>query len=330
MKEADIRPAALFDRYLALCRSDAKTFFEPSEWEPVGCPACGADGTAAFVKHGFSYRACPECDTLFASPRPTAAALARYYTESPSAKFWATDFYRTTEDARRERMFRPRAQRVRELTAGAGDPDAVVDIGGGYGVFCEEIQKQLPAARVCAIEPSPALGAVCRAKGFTVVPAFLEQVSRADLPLDGGRAVFTSFELFEHLHTPRLFLERCRALMRGEDTLVLTTLSGTGFDIQLLWERAKAVFPPHHLNFLNPWSIERLARDCGFDDVVVTTPGRLDVDIVKNDGSASGASRFLRTAARRAGEGAEAALQGWIQQHRLSSHMMMVARVGER
>ena len=118
MKEAEIRPAALFDRYLDLCRHDAETFFRADEWETVACPACGADGDHVFHKHGFDYRHCAVCATLFASPRPSAAALGRYYTDAPSARFWATDFYRETEDARREKMFRPRAARVREILDG--------------------------------------------------------------------------------------------------------------------------------------------------------------------------------------------------------------------
>ena len=128
---------------------------------------------------------------------------------------------------------------------------------------------------------------------------------------------------------PRAFLQRLRALLRPQDILILTTLSGTGFDIQVLWERAKAVFPPHHLNFLNPWSIERLARECGFKDVSVTTPGKLDVDIVRNHGADSGIGRFLRTIAATTPDVPDAGLQSWIQQARLSSHMMMVARTGE-
>jgi SAM-dependent methyltransferase len=328
MKEADIRPAALFDRYLTLCREDAEHFFRPDEWEEIACPACGDDGERRFVKHGFEYRECPTCDTLFASPRPTPGALGRLYTESASARFWASDFYRQTEDARRELMFKPRAATVRAIAGAAGlaEPAAVVDIGSGYGVFCEEVSKQFPRARVCGIEPSPALAAVCRQKGFDVVPRFVEEVRRDDLPVGPGPVVFTSFELFEHLHGPRRFLEQCRSLLRPGDLLVLTTLSGTGFDIRVLWERAKAVFPPHHLNFFNPWSLERLARACGFSDVTVTTPGRLDVDIVRNTLDGGDEVRFLRTLFRHGDDPARADLQQWLQKHRFSSHMMMVAR----
>jgi 2-polyprenyl-3-methyl-5-hydroxy-6-metoxy-1,4-benzoquinol methylase len=329
MKEADIRPVELFDRYLALCRQDAVHFFRPDEWELVVCPACGAEGHDVFVKHAFHYRVCDLCDTLFASPRPTAAGLARYYTEAESVRFWASDFYRETEHARRERMFRPRAELVvataGRLASGTGI-QAVVDIGAGYGVFCEEIHKVLPAATVCAVEPSPALAAVCRDKGLTVVEAFLEDLRIEDLPPRGGLRVFTSFELFEHLHTPADFLRTVRAQMGPQDLLILSTLSGTGFDIRVLWQESKAIFPPHHLNFLNPWSLSALAARCELDVVEVTTPGKLDVDIVANNLALACDQRFVGTIFRHATDAARQDLQRWLQENNLSSHMMLVAR----
>lgn len=58
---------------------------------------------------------------------------------------------------------------------------------------------------------------------------------------------------------------------------MFTTLSGMGVDIRTLWEEAKPVSPPMHLNFLN-LQLEKV----GFEVVEVTTPGKLDIDIMNN------------------------------------------------
>ena len=71
-------------------------------------------------------------------------------------------------------------------------------------------------------------------------------------------------------------------IMNNGDMLIFTTLSGMGLDIQLLKENSKSVSPPHHLNFLNPKSVSNMLTEVGFSVLEITTPGKLDIDIVRN------------------------------------------------
>ena len=64
---------------------------------------------------------------------------------------------------------------------------------------------------------------------------------------------------------------------------IFTTLSGTGVDISVLRENSKSVSPPHHLNFFNPKSLPILLKTVGFKNVDITTPGKLDIDILKKN-----------------------------------------------
>ena len=57
-----------------------------------------------------------------------------------------------------------------------------------------------------------------------------------------------------------LFLEILFKSMKKGDIFLLTTLNGMGVDIQVLWEYSKSVSPPHHLNFFNPKSIEKILK----------------------------------------------------------------------
>ncbi len=71
--------------------------------------------------------------------------------------------------------------------------------------------------------------------------------------------------------------------MQSEDVLVVTTLSGLGLDIRTLWHHSDYVSPPHHINFLNPASMSKLATHVGLEPLRVFTPCVLDLDIMRNN-----------------------------------------------
>ena len=92
------------------------------------------------MKYGFAYESCPSCHSLFVNPRPVPEAFSRYYTESPSSKYWASTFYKETADARREKLWKPKARLIRDKLAHyGGNHHTIIDIGGGFGIFAEEM-----------------------------------------------------------------------------------------------------------------------------------------------------------------------------------------------
>tara|TARA_X000000368_G_C23036386_1_gene714759 strand:- start:1267 stop:2256 length:990 start_codon:yes stop_codon:yes gene_type:complete len=278
--EEEIRPENVFNEYLKLTAIDIKTYFENALKHDINCPACECVGDFWALKQGFNYNLCPNCQTIYVSPRPEIEAFNAYYTDSPSTKFWATTFYKITEDARREKLWKPKAQLIKKkiLTLSvSGSFEYIIDIGGGYGVFDEEIQKIMSISCV-VIEPSVHLAEICKKKGLPVIEKFMEEIKNKDLP--EGRKCFVSFELFEHLHDPKFFLQMVFNNMNSNDIFIFTTLSGMGIDIQILGEKSKALSPPHHLNFFNPKSVSNLLIKCGFEVISTETPGKLDIDII--------------------------------------------------
>ncbi|MCG3769021.1 MAG: Ubiquinone biosynthesis O-methyltransferase [Nitrosomonadaceae bacterium] len=277
----------------------------------------------AFSKYVFDYETCPTCHTLFVNPRPVESAFSKYYTESPSVKYWASTFYKVTSEARREKLWKPKALLIRDtLTYYDSAGHSIVDIGGGYGLFAEEM-RNLTGRGPLVIEPGPNLAEACRARGLAVIEKFLEQVEPGDLP--PGAKAFVSFELFEHLCDPAIFLRQLMGLMNPGDLFIFTTLSGSGVDIQTLWQDSKSVNPPHHLNFLNPRSVAILLARMGLETLEVTTPGKLDIDILANSLPLI-RDRFWRTFVTSASDTEKAAWQQMISSSGWSSHMMAVCR----
>lgn len=323
MKEEEIRPQKIFDEYLRLAKQDTATYFSDVENVAGTCPACETVGEPTFVKYGFTYETCPNCLSLFVNPRPVVEAFAKYYTESPSSQYWASTFYKETAAARREKLWKPKVRLIREtLEKHAAAHHTLIDIGGGFGLFAEEFRSLCGQAPI-VIEPGPDLAAACREKSLSVIEKFLEEVLATDLP--AGPKAFVSFELFEHLHDPATFLRQLNDLMASGDLFIFTTLSGNGVDIQALWEDSKSVTPPHHLNFLNPRSVGLLLTRLGFENLAVTTPGKLDIDILANNPAAI-KDRFWQTFVASATDAEKASWQEMISANGWSSHMMVVCR----
>jgi hypothetical protein len=145
MKEEDIRPQAIFNEYLKLASEDAVTYFSRAKLVLSACPACGGCGEDAFEKAGFNYQLCNSCQTLFVNPRPVASAFNDYYINSPSSKYWGSSFYYSTAEARREKIWKPKALQIKKIIDERMHEEVtLIDIGGGYGIFSEEISRIIP------------------------------------------------------------------------------------------------------------------------------------------------------------------------------------------
>jgi SAM-dependent methyltransferase len=323
MKETDIRPKDIFEEYLKLAEEDTKTYFSDVGREKILCPACGCDGKFSFSKSGFAYDECQNCLSLYVSPRPPASAFSRYYLESQSSRYWATTFYRETAEARKVQIWRPKARLISEsMEKHSAENHSIVDIGGGYGLFAVEMKK-LAKGDVVVVEPAGHLAEKCREASLEVVEKFLEEIETCDLP--SGPKFYVSFELFEHLHDPLDFLQSLSRIMGMNDYFIFTTLSGTGLDIRVLWEKSKAVSPPHHLNFFNPVAIDMLLEKAGFRCLEVTTPGKLDINILENNIDLV-EDRFWKVFLKFAPEEVKEQWQSLITDTCQSSHMMVTCQ----
>lgn len=324
MKEEDIRKKEVFDEYLRLVQEDIKRLLNPRDFLEAPCPACGLlDFKPAFQKAGFDYVVCENCATLFVNPRPTYQALQQFYSQSISTTFWVKRFFEPVAEVRRKEIFRPRAEAAAEMLRGRENWN-IGDVGAGFGIFLEELKKLEPHHRYVAIEPSHEMADICRAKGFETERTFLEDLDPSRCQFD----LLTVFELTEHLFDAFHFFKKLHQVVKPGGLVVLTTLNGKGFDIQLLWEKSKSVSPPHHLNFFNPKSLQVLLKRTGFETVEISTPGRLDWDIVEGmiRKERVPLGKFWEQFAESGNEKAKSELQEWISRNSLSSHMRCVAR----
>jgi SAM-dependent methyltransferase len=325
MKEEDIRRRQALDHYLQLVAEDCRLWCgDREQFLQVNCPACNSQAyIPEFIKNGFEYVTCSGCRTLFARTRPPLTSLNQFYTQSASSTYWVNEFFKPVAQARREKIFRPRAQFIVERF-GPNRKWLVGDIGAGFGLFLEELRKLWPGSSYIAIEPSTEMADICKRAGFRVEGCLLEDLKR----YGGSFDLLTAFELMEHLYDPHLFLKTAYHLLKPGGWLLLTTLNGEGFDIQVLWEKSKSIYPPCHINFFNPDSLSLLLRSAGLTVIELDTPGKLDWDIVEGIISETdiAAGRFWRLLAEKGSERCKKDLQKWISEYKFSSHLRVLAR----
>jgi len=328
MKEKDIRPANLMLKYAELSAKDAKFFFKGGERSSLLCIGCNSQNTSfQFNKNTFDYVLCDECGSLFQSPRPKIEAFEAFYKDSESSRYWAEVFFPIVSEARREKIFKPRVKRLMSMCDNVNlEVLKLIDVGAGYGVFLDEWRVLNPDTQLLAIEPSFSLAEDCRKKQLKVVESIVEKVDGYDNYAD----LVVCFEVLEHVNSPIEFINVLTKLVRPGGYIFISTLCIDGFDLQVLWDKSSQISPPHHINFHSIKGFKSLFERAGYTDILIETPGQLDVDIVlnfiKNSPDLLEDNRFIKSLID---EDKAEAFQTFLKENNLSSHAWIMAKKPE-
>jgi 2-polyprenyl-3-methyl-5-hydroxy-6-metoxy-1,4-benzoquinol methylase len=326
VKENDIRPENLMADNLSCIEEDrAFLLARKDRWVGVPCPACGADDAAPYgEKDGFGYVLCAACGTVYTSPRPDVRTLHAMYAQSKNYAYWNKHIFPASDAARKERIYAPRAVMLLEHARACGlEGGTFLEVGAGFGSFCEVVRETGFFGRVLAVEPVHELAETCRGKGLETLNMPVEHVEGT-----GFADVVASFEVIEHLFDPSVFLHKAHSLLRAGGMLVLSCPNYKGFDMQVMGLASKS-FDHEHVNYFHPVSLARLLHRTGFDVRTVFTPGRLDASIVRDaveqgEADVSG-SPLLEYVFGDGWEQTGDDFQAFISRYGMSSHMVAVA-----
>ena len=328
MKVNDIRPISLMGPQAKAMQADIDWLIgHADKFVEVDCPAClSSSKTLIYQKYGMQHVQCDECSTQYISPRPPPEVLSQFYLRSENYKYWASHIFPGSENARRNKIFKPRAKMLLDLLQkNRGDNDFMLEVGAAHGMFCEEVQKLGIFKRIAAIEPNEELAERCKALGLETFEGGYEKVEILEKV-----SVIASFEVIEHLYNPSHFVQWCHKSLVKDGYLMLTCPNIVGFDTFLLGKLSDSV-DHEHLNLFTPASLSILLNKNGFQVEKLLTPGELDVDIVKqaledNILSSDTVGDFLTKLLLSSDDTVRNNFQKFLKVSQLSSNMMILGR----
>ena len=327
--ENDIRPRDLIEgQRIAVLSDVGRMLSRCGEFVSVPCPACEfAETKGAFQKYGLNFVTCNSCGTMYINPRPSPEVLEWFYRESENYAYWNLNIFPASEKSRREKIFLPRVDKVLALCMKYGlQRDSLLEVGAAYGTFCEEMKTRGHFRRIIAVEPTPDLAKTCRDKGIETIETPVEKlIIQPDSLFD----VIVSFEVIEHLFSPKALLQNCEKMLNNNGLLVISCPNSQGFDFIVLGSLCDAI-DHEHLNYFNTTSLALLIRSCGFEILEIQTPGMLDAELVRkkilNGEYDISQQHFLKKLLIDDWEKHGKGFQKYLSDSCLSSHLWMVAR----
>jgi len=321
LDEMDVHPPNIYQNFVDICATSAYELLDQSDdfVDLNFCPACNSENIEhAFKKHGYEYCTCLSCSTIFISPRPSQSMLNWYLNESPTAAFRNSDEYWQGMEIRINELINFRARWISELCTrfALNSNGPIVDVETRLIGYLNELER-LNLTPIISAKPLTTLR-----DNFDNTPELVN--------LDNSNArVVTAFDNLEHQINPLDLVQASYNTLSPGGLLIITTRSGSGFDIQVLWEHCSTIFPIEHINLISIEGMKALLKRTGFEIIEISTPGQIDVQMIErvlNEGVDIEIPRFLRYFFTHRDKYAKHRLQQFLQENLLSSYMRVVAR----
>jgi len=298
------------------------------------CPICGNDSFHDLEKFYNTYNVakCNVCSSSYVNPCPSEEALSDYYNNSPCNE--AVGALLVTRVRKKGSPVSDKVLEVVQIIENfliENDSVSILEIACNSGFFLSDLKEELIERnlfdRVTIMGIDVDAGAINNAVDKSIM---LKAISAEDF-LKNNKKQFDlviHFELIEHLPDPSKFASEVHSLLNPGGIHYFHTPNGNGFEniaVGYNVERpiAHAVFPPMHLNVFTLENVVHFALRHGFKVENIQTPGKLDVDIVReSEVNIDNEFSFIKDFS----EEHLAIVQLWLTKLKASSHMRVTLR----
>jgi 2-polyprenyl-3-methyl-5-hydroxy-6-metoxy-1,4-benzoquinol methylase len=331
INQLNIRPKDLHDEYSLLLAKEIKEFFldpnnnglkQDAEVWLNNCPACDSANFKYFLsKSGLQLFTCEQCTLIFMNPRPNENSMSEFFSHSAALNMYS-EMVEKTNAARIQLIFNPLADFIlQEFGEGVGRK--IIEIGSGSGLLLDAITKKNTGWVLKGVEPSERAVEICKNKGLDVFHGSLQEFADSE---EYDLVVF--WAVFDHFFDPYSIIKKAQALLKSGGSVLIGSMNVEGFDSITLGEDNEAFTLPERQNFFGATSMSVMLKRAGFNNVTVTTTGKLDVEIIKKywlGGGKNGRTQFLENLLL-SSNNSGSAFQEFLMKNNLSVHMTVVAK----
>ena len=312
---------------MELTQKDVDAFLiKNTELKECPCPGClSEDSVLAFSKFGLKYVECQKCYTVYISPRPDDRAIHRYYEQASSMIFWRERLSTLTSQKRKEKILAPRFQWVLESTREyLPNAHSLIDIHTNQQGYIEEMQKDTFFDYKILINPFLSLNMEKKNPKIKVLRTSLDEVD-----IKREASVVCIFEALDHTSNVETLFHSVHEMLQDGGLCFITGILISGFDLQVLWDKADNLYPPDRLNVFSVEGLKTLFERCRFECLEFSTPGVLDLEIITKkifQGSQAQLPRFLKYVLKNRDEEIKRSFQKFLQSALLSSYGRILLR----
>ena len=323
LTSSDIIGNDLYQQYVGFLEKDVKEYFSnPDTLVDVDCPGDrDAIGVDVFRKLGLMYQKSNTCKSYYVNPRPKAELLEQFYAESRACQFWREETSQLS-DTQLYYLCGSRVNWIMEcVDEYLSGPISILDYETKYANLIKNLNTEHTFNKVTVFKPK-------LYEHVNLLPnnVFMRN-DRHDI-IDQVDVV-TAFETIERMFDPAIFFSDAARFCRQGGLLLFTTASCTGLEYQVLGEHAPNLNPINRMNLLSVEALTKHVESAGFEILEFSTPGRLDVDIVRKvierDPNLN-IDPFWRYLFESRIEKTWHGLQNFLQENRLSSHVRIAAK----
>ena len=319
----DVINGEVYQTYTELLEKNIQTdLLKSSLLVEVACPGCGRlVNSDAYDRMGLMFKQCADCGSYYVSPRPNQALQEDFNRDSEACRYWRSQIAETS-DEKRYYLYGPRVNWISELVDEfISDPSLLLDFETKHPFFLKHVEDEKLFKRIGVLQPQVFEQA-------TNLPKDILQGDDINKH-EGAVSVFTAFDVVERMFDPKDVFSAASRFCQPGGLLLLTTASCTGFEYQVLGKHAPNINPVNRMNLISSEALINQVKAAGFEILEFSTPGRLDVEIVRQaieNAQAGDIDPFWKYIFNFRDEKTWDGLQNFLQENRLSSHVRIAAR----